>query len=325
MGSVSNVLAGRTDLPTSSGGRDNNVIMRGLTDRTARHETEWLVAYEKLPTQVLQRRPVDGMALLQTHPVFSALASAQIKHLGRFARPLRIVSGTTLFVKGDPGTAVFIVLSGTVKITIPSLDGREATLNLIHAGEIFGEIALLDGQPRTASAIAAIDCELMVIERRDFLSLVHGEPKVAMKLIELLCARLRVASVRMEELVFLNLQARLAHLLVRLLAKQDGAAHKKSLTITQQKISEMLGTSRESVNKQLQTWAKRKVISLKRGAIVVLEPQVLKTLVGGERDGNGDDFERPTYSLRTRRSERSPKRITLDKHSSFTDLTQRTA
>jgi CRP/FNR family transcriptional regulator, cyclic AMP receptor protein len=274
------------------------VIMRGLRDSTAGHETEWLVAYERFPAQVVQRRPVDGMALLQTHPVFGALASAQIKHLGRFARPLRIVSGTTLFVKGDPGTALFIVLSGTVKITVPSLDGREATLNLIHAGEIFGEIALLDGQPRTADAIAATDCELMVIERRDFLSFVHSEPTVAMKLIELLCARLRVASVRMEEAVFLNLKARLAHLLVRLHQEHDDAAHKKRLTITQQKVGEMLGTSRESVNKQLQIWAKRKVIALKRGAIVVLEPQVLKTLVGGEREGNGDDFGRPSAKRR---------------------------
>jgi len=239
------------------------------------------------------RRPVDNIALLQGHPVFGALAPAHIKQLGSFARVRRIASGTTLFVKGDPGTALFAVVSGTVKITVPSIDGREATFNLLHAGEIFGEIALLDGQPRSADAIATTDCELIVIERRDVLGFVHGEPKVAMKLIELLCARLRVAGAREEEVVFLNLPARLARLLLRLLEDSAAAADKNKLSITQQEISEMLGTTRESVNKHLQIWARRRVIALKRGAIFVLAPRTLAAIVSGDDDSNGDDSEWP--------------------------------
>jgi CRP/FNR family cyclic AMP-dependent transcriptional regulator len=246
-----------------------------------------------LPLDSRARRPVDGIALLQSHPVFGALAPAQIKQLGSFARPRRIGSGTTLFVKGDPGTALFAVVSGTVKITVPSIDGREVTFNLLHAGDIFGEIALLDGQPRTADAIAATDCELMVIERRDFLGFVHGEPKVAMQLIELLCARLRVACAQMEEVVFLNLPARLARLLLRLLEENAAAADKNKLSITQQDISGILGTTRESVNKHLQIWARRGVIALKRGTILVLVPRALAALVSGDDDGNGNDFEGP--------------------------------
>jgi CRP-like cAMP-binding protein len=246
-----------------------------------------------LPLDSRARRTVDGIALLQGHPVFGALAPAQIKQLGSFARPRRIASGATLFVKGDPGTALFAVVSGTVKITVPSIDGREATFNLLHAGDLFGEIALLDGQPRTADAIAATDCELMVIERRDFLTFVHGEPKVAMKLIELLCARLRVAGAREEEVVFLNLPARLARLLLRLFKENATEADKNELSITQQKISEMLGTTRESVNKHLQIWARRKVIALKRGAILVLAPRALAAIVSGDDDSHGDDSGRP--------------------------------
>jgi CRP/FNR family transcriptional regulator, cyclic AMP receptor protein len=245
-----------------------------------------------LPRDSGALRGGQGIAVLQGHPVFDALTPAQMKQLVSLARARRIASGTTLFMKGDAGVELFAVVSGTVKIAVPSSDGREAVFNLIHAGEIFGEIALLDGQPRTADAVALTDCELMVIARRDFLSFVDSEPKLARKLIALLCARLRVAGMRMEEVVFSNLQARLAYLLVRLLEKHDAAAHKKRLAITQQRVSEMLGTSRESVNKQLQIWAKRKVIALKRGVIVVLEPQILKALVGGDRDGNGDDFGR---------------------------------
>jgi CRP/FNR family cyclic AMP-dependent transcriptional regulator len=238
------------------------------------------------------RRPADGIALLQSHPVFGALAPAQIKQLGSFARSRRIVSGTTLFAKGDPGTALFAVVSGTVKITVPSIDGREAIIALLRRGEIFGEIALLDGQPRTADAVAMTDCDLMVIDRRDFLGFVHSEPKVATKLIALLCARLRIADARIEETAFLNLPTRLARLLVQLLEDNAAAADNKKLAITQQKISEMLGTSRESVNKHLQAWAKRKVIALKRGVIVVLTPQALAALVSGDDDGNGHDSGR---------------------------------
>jgi CRP/FNR family transcriptional regulator, cyclic AMP receptor protein len=209
----------------------------------------------------------------------------QIKRLGSFAETRRIASGTTLFLKGAPGTALFAVVSGTVKITAPSIDGREVTFNLLHAGDIFGEIALLDGHPRTANAIAMTDCELMVIKHDDFLRFVHGEPEGSMKLIELLCARLRVAGTRMEEAVFLNLSARLARLLLRLLG-ENAAADKNELSITQQKISEVLGTTRESVNKHLQIWAKRGVIALKRGTILVLVPRALAALASGDDHGN---------------------------------------
>src|SRR5207302_11486347 len=123
--------------------------------------------------------------------------------LASYARSRKVAGGTTLFAKGDPGTALFAVGTGTVKITVPSIDGREAMFNLLHAGEIFGEIALLDGRPRTADAVAMTDCELMVIERRDFLAFMHSEPSVAFRLIELLCARLRFASRHLEQVVFL--------------------------------------------------------------------------------------------------------------------------
>jgi CRP-like cAMP-binding protein len=136
------------------------------------------------------------------------------------------------------------------------------------------------------------DCDLMVIERRDFLSFVHGEPKVAIKLIALLCARLRTADARIEETAFLNLPTRLARLLVQLL-EDMAPADNKTLAITQQKISEMLGASRESVNTHLGAWAKRKVIALKRGVIVVLAPQTLAALVSGD----DDDFSHPDANM----------------------------
>ena len=201
----------------------------------------------------------------------------------------RIASDTTLFAKGDPGTDLFVVASGTVKITVPSIDGREAIFTLLHRGAIFGEIALLDGRPRTADAVAITDCDLMVITRRDFLRFVHGEPNVATKLIALLCERLRAADARIEEAALVNLPTRLARLLLQLL-EDNATDDNNKLAITQQKISEMLGASRESVNKHLRAWAKRKVIAVKRGSIVVLAPQVLASHVD---DGDGEASNRP--------------------------------
>jgi CRP/FNR family cyclic AMP-dependent transcriptional regulator len=237
-----------------------------------------------LPTPselLLPRSPVDNVALLRGHPLFGALEMTQLKRLGSFARRHHVQSGTTIFAKGDAGTGLFSVCQGTVKITVPSIDGREAMFNLLHVGEIFGEIALLDGQPRTADAVAMTNCELMVIERRDFLNFVHGEPIVALKLIELLCARLRWSSQHFEELVFLNLPARLARLLLRLLHQDEDQGEENRLKITQLEISHLLGSTRESINKQLRIWTKQKWIALERGGIVLRAIDKLSVVANG--------------------------------------------
>ena len=118
----------------------------------------------------------DRRAVLRNHPIFGALDAKVIDRLSAFAKTQRAKRGETIFVKGDPGTGLFAVHSGTVKIAIASPDGRDAVFNLIGEGGVFGEIALLDGHERTADAIALTDCELMVIDRRDFLSVVRSQP-----------------------------------------------------------------------------------------------------------------------------------------------------
>lgn len=230
------------------------------------------------------RRPRAGsaeLALLRGHPVFGALEPEQLEQLVSYARTRRVPAGTTLFSKGDPGTELFAVSAGTVKISVPAPDGREAMFNLLHPGEIFGEIALLDGRPRTADAMAMTDCELTVIERRDFLAFVHGEPNVALQLIALLCERLRIASEHYEEVVFLDLPTRLARILLQLADQTEAGAAEPKLKITQREISQMLGSTRESVNKQLRAWSKRGVIALERGGIVVYRLATLAAIAGG--------------------------------------------
>jgi len=230
----------------------------------------------------------DKLALLRNHSLFGRLPPAAIEHLGSYMKRRTLPRGAAIFAKGDPGTGLMGVLAGSVKISVPSADGRDIVLNIIHEGEVFGEIALLDGRPRTADATAMTDCELMVIERRDFIPFVRSQPDLAIKIIETLCARLRQTSEQVQDVTFLNLPTRLAKALLRLAADAEGAAPARKVTITQREISQIIGRSRESTNKQLRNWAKHEWIRLERGAVTVLRRDKLAEVAaeGSELDSS---------------------------------------
>src|ERR1700730_18636375 len=199
----------------------------------------------------------NKLAVLRKHPIFSDLDPEALDQLCRYAKHTTLKRGAAICSKGDPGNSLFAVVSGTVKISTSSADGRSAIFNLIGPGEIFGEVALLDGLARTADATAHTNCEIFVIDRRDFIPFVRSQPALAMKLIELLCTRLRWTSDQVEEVILQNLPGRLASALLRLTEKHKLAPGGRSIAITQQEISEMVGMTRESINKQLRVWAAR--------------------------------------------------------------------
>jgi CRP/FNR family transcriptional regulator, cyclic AMP receptor protein len=226
------------------------------------------------------------LAVLRKHPIFCDLDPEALDQLCRYAKHATLKRGATIFSKGDPGNSLFAVISGTVKISISSADGRNAILNLIGAGEIFGEVAVLDGQARTADAIANTNCEIFVIDRREFLPFVRSQPVLAMKFIELLCTRLRWTSDQVEQVILQNLPGRLASALIRLTEKHKLAPGGRIIAVTQQEISEMVGMTRESINKQLRVWATRNWVRLEHGAIVVLKAEPLQALAEA---GSGDE------------------------------------
>ena len=158
-------------------------------------------------------------------------------------------------------------------MNISSPDGRNAILNIIGPGEIFGEMALLDGGVRSADAIANSNCELFVIDRREFIPFVKSQPTLAMRFIELLCERLRRTSDQVEQIILQNLPGRLASALLRLSEKHELHRRARTIAMTQQEISEMVGMTRESINKQLRAWAARDWVRLEHGAIVVLKAE----------------------------------------------------
>jgi len=227
---------------------------------------------------------IDKVALLRQHPLFRDLTQAALERLCRYAKTVKYKRGAKVVSKGDPGASMFAVARGTVRMSSSSSDGRAALLNLIGAGETFGEIAMLDGQARSTDAIANTDCELLVIDRRDLLPFLREEPDLAMRFIELLCARLRWTSEQVEELILQNLSARLASALVRLVGRKTGNGSSSTIDATQQQLSEMVGISRESTNKQLVAWAGQGWVRLEHGAVVVLKPDALREVAEREAD-----------------------------------------
>src|SRR5262249_22317725 len=134
-------------------------------------------------------RTRDKLSLLRNHSLFRDLPPTVIEHLGSYMKTRRVARGNTIFVKGDPGTGLMGVLAGTVRVAFPPAAGRAFVLIVLGGGGVLGEIAWLEGRPQTADAIAMSDCELIVIERRDFVPFLSSHPDVMLKFIEILCSR----------------------------------------------------------------------------------------------------------------------------------------
>jgi len=212
----------------------------------------------------------DKLAILRRHSLFGQLSPAVTEHLGSYMKRRNLPRGTVIFAKGEPGTGLMGVIAGAVKISAPSADGREIVLSIMREGDIFGETALLDDHPRATDATAVTDCELFVIERRDFIPFLHSQPDLTTQIIEILCSRLHRTTEQVQEITFLNLWTRLAKTLLRLTADAEKPSSAPKVAITQREISQIVGRSRESTNKRLRAWAKHGLIRLERGAVVVL-------------------------------------------------------
>jgi CRP/FNR family transcriptional regulator, cyclic AMP receptor protein len=221
----------------------------------------------------------DKLAVLRQHSLFRELSPTHLDRLASCTVTKPVRRGGTIFAKGDPGSTLFAICKGSVKISMPSADGHDAIVNVLKEGDIFGEIALLDGRGRSADATAFTDCELFAIERRDFLPILREQPDIAVHLIEILCARLRRTTDQAESLMFLSLPARLAKALLRL---AEAGGYKVSMT--QNDLASSIGMTRESTNRQLRDWERKKYIRLDRGEITILSPGVLAAIA--ESDGD---------------------------------------
>jgi CRP-like cAMP-binding protein len=229
-------------------------------------------------------RDADKRELLQNNYLFSKLSPKHIDRLAACVVGKSVLRATSIFAKGDPGSSLFAICQGKVKMSVPSADGHDAVFNVMGKGDIFGEIALLDGRPRTTDAVTVTDCELFVIERRDFLPLVRQEPDIALKLIEILCARVRQTTEQAEALMFVHLPGRLAKALLRL-PDGDGQACERKVFVTQKDLGNTIGMSRESTNRQLRIWEEQGLVRRERGGIVILSVKALERIAENDTEG----------------------------------------
>ena len=228
-------------------------------------------------------RGADKRAILRKHFLFGKLSPQHIDRLSACIVTKTVKRGTNIFAEGDPGNSLCAIGTGTVRISVRSVDGKDAVLNVLRKGAIVGEIALLDGNPRTADATAATDCELFVIERRDFLPLIREEPEIALKIIEILCSKLRRTTEQAAEVMFLDLPRRLAKALLRLVDADTADMQERKISITQRDLGNIIGMSRESINKQLRIWEDKKWVRLERNAAVILAADHLAAILGTPR------------------------------------------
>jgi CRP-like cAMP-binding protein len=228
-------------------------------------------------------RYVDRREIFAQHAFFRGLAAVAIDELVARSRIERCRRGKTIFRRASPGTAMMAVLRGSVKICTVSRNGKEAVLNVIGPGQVFGEIAVLDGGPRTADAVTLVESDILVLDRRDFMPVVRAHPELAQRLLEVLCGRLRKTSEQLEDAFFLDMPGRLAK---ALLAAQTAvsAGGGVQVQLTQRELGEMIGTARESVNKLLHSWQRAGIVTLRRGAIAIKRPEALRGVAEGEAE-----------------------------------------
>jgi CRP-like cAMP-binding protein len=217
--------------------------------------------------------------LFARHFMLEHLSESDLDNLLVFARRAHFAGGETLFRQGDPGHAMMVLVAGRVKIVVHGGDGRELMLAILGPGEILGEMALLEGRPRSADAVALDDCDMVVVQRRDFLPFLERHPEIAIRMLQVLSDQLRRTNAELGARRFLGLPARLAQMLLDLAgcnsdvdACGEGAIAVR-LGMSQGNIAALLGVSRESINKQLAGWRRAGLIGLHRGTLTLCRPE----------------------------------------------------
>lgn len=228
----------------------------------------------------LEKRPGADRVAIDEHaqflgkvPFFSTLEPEELRELSAVARRRSYEAGEVIFHRDDPGNTLFVIRTGRVRIFLTSSEGQEVALALFRAGDAFGELALFDGQPRSASAVAIEPVETYTIQRQDFISAVMRRPRVALQLLATLSQRLRQTDSMVEDLLFLDVHGRVAKKLLEL-AETLGVSTPEGVRIemrlTQSDLASLVGASRESVNKVMSYLLAKRYVSAEKRKITIL-------------------------------------------------------
>jgi CRP-like cAMP-binding protein len=221
----------------------------------------------------------EARALLKKCVLFRNLGEHARDALVARAHMRSYAAGENIFVMGTQHDSMMAVLSGDVKISVSSTDGKEVVLAVLHSGDVFGEIAMLDGNRRSADANAITPCNLAILHRRDVLSALEKNPAAWLGLVEVLCRRLRRTDQHLVELALLEVPGRVAKALLRAVdGERESTREAADFRLSQRELGNMVGATRESVNKCLQEWQRDGVIRMRRGVISIADRAALEAL-----------------------------------------------
>jgi CRP-like cAMP-binding protein len=233
-------------------------------------------------------------AIIARNLLFRGLPERIIDRLAAVAVRRRFDKNERIFSQGDDGDALYGVIAGRVRIGAVGSTGQEVFLNIMEPDESFGEIAVIDGLPRTAGAVAMEATNLIAIQRADLLQVLHEEPDLGIHLLSLFCDRIRWASDLVEESAFLATAARLAKRLLSL-AMSHGRRTENGIEfrISQSELAKFLGMSRQNVNEKLQVWKSMGWISVGRGHLLLVDVAALKSVAAGNAGSEGEPAVSP--------------------------------
>lgn len=212
-------------------------------------------------------------------PLFAALPRERTALLDRAVGRRFFTRGEVVCRKGDPGDSLFIITDGQVKVVLPSDGSEEVLLGIMEAGDFFGELSLIDGLPRSATIVATAPTETLILQREEFLNCLRTSPDIAIEILQVLSRRLRQTDQFIEDATFLDVAGRLAKKILEL-AESYGQPTPSGifidLRVTQQELANMVGATRESVNKHLRSYRARGIIDIDRQRLRVLKPDELR-------------------------------------------------
>lgn len=220
-------------------------------------------------------------AALDGNDLFGGLEPALLDELIAYGSTRTCRAGETIFQREEEGTSLMVVLEGRVKISTFAADGKETVLNFIDPGEVFGEIAVLDGKPRSADATALERTELFELRRRELVPFLERNPAVAIRLLEAVCAKLRHATRMVEDIMFLETGPRVARGLLRLAeehGRRRGPAIRLDLKLSQRDLGGYVGLARENVNRQLGLFKAQGLVAIEEGFIVLRDEARLRAI-----------------------------------------------
>ncbi|MDD5724074.1 MAG: Crp/Fnr family transcriptional regulator [Syntrophales bacterium] len=220
-------------------------------------------------------------AFLQGVSLFQSLSHSDREVLAAALKHRSLKKGEALFRKGDEGTSLYIVRSGSVKIVFPSEMGDEVAAAVLSEGDFFGEMALLDGMPRSADVVALEPSELLALNQKDFLAFLKGNEGAILSIFSYLSMQLRRTDKLLEDSHFLNISTRFARRLVELAHKygrrrEAGKAVEIDLRLTQKDLASIVGTTRESINKELRVLREKGLVDTEGDTLQILDLERLE-------------------------------------------------